>query len=108
MGEERAKTNPDTESALAQVERDRLLEGEDPTSTYLEDASHWIAVYSELLLFKERLVDAAEQSMRNMTEPPARNEAAQVDLPVLLAQRTRLRQRLDFWKERSRELSGSD
>ncbi len=107
MGEGRAKNDPDTQSALAQVQHDRLLDGEDPDSTYIEDASHWIAVYSELLLFKERLVDAAEQSMRNMTEPLARNEAVQVDLPVLLSQRNRLRQRLDFWKDRRRALSGS-
>lgn len=104
---QRADNDPDAQSALAQVQQDRLLDGEDPTSSYLEDASHWIAVYSELLLFKERLVDAAEQGMRNMTEPLARNEAIQVDLPVLLAQRNRLRQRLDFWKERGRELSGN-
>lgn len=106
MGEHRK--NPDAPKALAQVQRDRLLEGEDPSTTYVEDAAHWITVYSELLLFKERLVDAAQQGLMNMTEPLARHEGAEVDLPVLLAERDRLHKRLDFWKERSRELSGGD
>ena len=90
--------------ALAQVKADRLLDGEDPATGYVEDAAHWITVYSELLLFKERLVDAAQAGMLQMTDPLARTEATEVDLPVLLAERERLRRRLDFWKEKQREL----
>lgn len=106
MADERK--NPDVDKAIAQVQRDRLLDGEDPKSTYLDDAAHWITVYSELVLFKERLVDAAQTGMLNMSEALARHEAAEVDLPVLLAERDRLKQRLDFWKERRRELSRQD
>jgi hypothetical protein len=102
------RKNPDVESALAQVQRDRLLTGEDPDSEYLEDAAHWIAVYSELVLFKERLVDAAQVGVKDLTEPDARSEGMHVDLPVLLSERDRLRKRLEFWKERRREIGGSD
>ena len=104
MGE--VRRNPEARKALAQVQRDRLLEGEDPSSKLLDDAAHWIAVYSELVLFKDRLVTSAETGARELTEALARTEAVEVDLPVLLAERDRLRKRLDFWKERRRELSG--
>lgn len=90
--------------ALEQVQKDRLLDGEDPATSYVEDAAHWVTVYSELLLFKERLVDAAQNGLLQMTDPLARTEATDVDLPVMLAERERLRKRLDFWKERQREL----
>lgn len=92
------------QKALEQVQKDRLLDGEDPGTTYVEDAAHWVTVYSELLLFKERLVDAAQNGLLQMTDALARTEATEVDLPVLLAERERLRKRLDFWKERQREL----
>ena len=87
------------------VDPDRLLDGEDPTTRYVEDAAHWITVYSELLLFKERLVDTADEALRNMTELLARDEVSSTDLVVLTAERDRLRRRLDYWKERQRELS---
>jgi len=87
------------------VDPDRLLDGEDPTTRYVEDAAHWIAVYSELLLFKERLVDTASEALRNMTELHARDEVSTTYLVVLTAERDRLRRRLDYWKERQRELS---
>ena len=87
------------------VDPDRLLDGEDPTTRYVEDAAHWITVYSELLLFKERLVDTADEALRNMTELLARDEVSSTDLVVLTAERDRLRRRLDYWKERQRALS---
>ncbi len=93
------------EAGANAVDPDRLLDGEDPKTRYVEDAAHWIAVYAELLLFKERLVDAAGEAMRTMTEAHARDEVGKTDLIVLTSERDRLRRRLDFWKERQRDLS---
>jgi len=95
----------DERAALRSVDPDRLLDGEDPRTRYVEDAAHWITVYSELVLFKERLVDSASEAMRNMTESHARDEVGKTDLMVLTAERDRLKRRLDYWKERQRELS---
>ena len=91
-------------AALRSVDPDRLLDGEDPGTSYVEDAAHWITVYSELVLFKERLVDTASEALRNMTEAHARDEVSKTDLMVLTAERDRLKRRLDYWKERQREL----
>jgi len=101
------KKKEDLEKRAAQksVDPDRLIDGEDPDTRYVEDAAHWITVYSELVLFKERLVDSATDGLRNMTEAQAREEVGTTDLLVLTAERDRLRRRLDYWKERQRELN---
>jgi len=95
----------DKKAASRAVDPDRLLDGEDPHTGYIEDAAHWITVYSELVLFKERLVDSASEALRTMTEAEARDEVGKTDLRVLIAERDRLRRRLDYWKERQRELT---
>ena len=64
-----------------QAPDDRLLPGESSTSTDLEDISHWVAVYSELVEFLQR--------------------------PELLAVaeiRERYERRLAFWSQRREEL----
>jgi hypothetical protein len=91
--------------ALQAVDPDRLLPGENPDTPHLEDAAHWVTVYSELVLFKERLLDTAQLGLTQLTASVARAEAAGTDLVVLSAERDRLRSRLDFWKRRQRELS---
>lgn len=99
------RKNEDVEKAVARVEPGRLLDGEDPDTRYADDAAHWVNVYTELLLFKQRLIGAGEQALREMSEVSARKEAAGIDLDVLRTERDRLQARVDFWKERRRELS---
>ena len=101
----RKKEEPDKKAVRKSVDPDRLIDGEDLDTRYVDDAAHWITVYSELVLFKERLVDSASEGLRNMTETQAREEVGTTDLLVLTAERDRLRRRLDYWKERQRELS---
>ncbi len=100
MGKEAGKSAADKS-----VDPERLLAGEDPKTRYVEDAAHWVTVYSELVLFKERLVDTAQQGLLQATEDAARAEIANIDLIALSAERDRLLRRLDFWKQRQRQLS---
>ena len=37
------------DAALAAVDEDRLLDGEDPDTPHAEDERRWLAVYTELL-----------------------------------------------------------
>ncbi len=99
---------PGKEAADKSVNPDRLLPGEDSTATEVEDTAHWIAVYAELVLFKERLVDQAHQGILQVTDDAARTEIATTDLIVLSAERDRLVRRLDFWKQRQKQLSSRD
>lgn len=88
------------------VDDDRLLEGENPTSPYLDDATHWVTVYSELLSVKRDLVGVSESHLPEMADE-ARRELASTDLVVLDAEMRRFSRRLEFWRARCVELGGS-
>ena len=93
-------------AAEKSVDRDRLLEGEDPNTTYLDDATHWVTVYSELLAVKRDLVGVSEGRLADMPKE-ARHEVATTDLVMLDAEIKRFSERLSFWHTRCVELGGS-
>ena len=86
-------------AATESVSGDRLLLGERPDSRFLEDALHWRSVYSELIAFKDMLIEAMEQRLANMSDQ-ARDEAAGIDLTLTRAQLAHYQKRFDFWNER--------
>ncbi len=94
------------EAAEKSVDGERLLEGEDPSSTYLDDATHWVTVYSELLAVKRDLVGMSESRLPDMPKE-ARHEVATTDLVILDAEMKRFSKRLAFWRERCVELGGA-
>lgn len=77
---------------------------EDPATTDPREASRWIRVYSELIRFKEEVLAAAHRAIARITDAVAREAAIEADLPILEGENQRLRQRLDFWKQRHVEL----
>jgi hypothetical protein len=88
------------------VDEDRLLEGEDPKTPYLDDATHWVTVYTELLGVKRELVGVSEAHLSDMQEE-ARREVASTDLVVLDAEMKRFSRRLEFWRQRCLQLGGT-
>jgi len=88
------------------VDDDRLLEGEDPKTPYLDDATHWVTVYTELLAVKRELVEVSEAHLPDMAEE-ARREVASTDLVVLDAEMKRFSRRLEFWRQRCLDLGGT-
>jgi hypothetical protein len=92
------------EAAKNASDPDRLLPGEDPESTQLDDAEHWIKVYRELLEYKHRLLEVTEEALSELADEPARREVAQTDRAVITAERERLARRLRFWDRRLAEL----
>lgn len=94
-------------AAKAAVDPDRLIEGENPETKHPEDARHWVAIYHELLSFKEGVLARVYQVMATMSEA-ARTEVARTDQPVLETELDRLRRRLEFWRRRHWELGGLD
>jgi tRNA/tmRNA/rRNA uracil-C5-methylase (TrmA/RlmC/RlmD family) len=79
------------------------MRGENPDTTYVEDAEHWSGVYKELLAFKQDLLTFTKERIARM-KPPASNELATTDLVIMEAEHDRLRVRFDFWEARRREL----
>jgi hypothetical protein len=90
-------------AALDAVEPERLLEGEDEDTAYVDDAVHWTKVYTELLDFKRSLLTLAEQRVPSMDDD-AGLEVKETDLKVLKAEASRFERRLEFWQGRIREL----
>jgi len=103
---EEAPGAPEPEVVAAQKAGDenRLMRGENPETTYLEDAEHWAGVYRELLAFKEDLLGFTKDRIERM-KPPASNELATTDLVIMEAEYDRLKSRFDFWESRCRELA---
>jgi hypothetical protein len=87
------------DAALDAVEPDRLLEGEDERTEYVDDAVHWTDVYAELLDFKQSLLDLAERQVAALDDA-AESEVRDTDLKVLAAEAARFRRRLAFWQRR--------
>lgn len=88
------------------VDEDRLLEGENSNTPYLDDATHWVTVYTELLGVKRELVGVTEAHLPDM-QVEARREVASTDLVVLDEEMKRFSRRLEFWRNRCVELGGT-
>ena len=85
------------------VDRERLLEGEDPNTTNRAEAVHWLWVYAELLGFKRDVTNEAQT--KGSVLPPAALNEVDTDLTLLDAERRRLEGRYRFWSSRVEELS---
>ncbi|MFN2582982.1 MAG: hypothetical protein ABR498_09615 [Candidatus Dormibacteria bacterium] len=103
IGEERGPGSVEERAARA-VKQDTLLEGEDPQSPYIDDAEHWIAVYRELIQFKESVLSSTASELAELEHREARIEAKHVDVAILAAELERFRRRLAFWQERYADL----
>ena len=91
-------------AALDAVEPERLLDGEDEDTSYVDDAVHWTKVYAELLDFKRSLLTLAEKRVPAMDDD-AGSEVKDTDLKVLKAEAARFERRFAFWQARVSELS---
>jgi DNA-binding response OmpR family regulator len=87
------------------VQSDRLLEGENPTTMFKQDARHWIAVYRQMISFKDGLLGRIQAHV-NMLPPAGRRDVLENDVGVLVLQLSRYQRRLEFWYSRQWELEG--
>jgi hypothetical protein len=90
-------------AALESVSTTLLMPGEDPSSPYLEDAEHWMAVYGELHKFVVEIVGQFDAAMRDLREP-AREYLRSHDMLVHEKQIQRFAERLAFWRQRTADL----
>ncbi len=86
---------------------DFQMEGEDPRTTHVEDARHWVSIYTQMLEFKERMLSRIKEEAVDLPQP-AENAVRRDDLPMLQAERDRVERKLDFWRRRHWELARID
>jgi hypothetical protein len=84
---------------------DRLLPNENPSTRSLEDVTHWMAVYDELLTFKEALLASADRQLIDRSQQVGNDLSSATDLSALKAQNDRLRRRFEFWSELHNKLA---
>lgn len=87
-------------------ELDRALPHEDLNSPYIEDAVHWLAVYEEMITFKDEMLRLLRVKGRYVDAAFA-NELRTVDIPFLEGERVRLERRRAAWKERHAQLTAA-
>ncbi|MDQ6885415.1 MAG: hypothetical protein M3077_14455 [Candidatus Dormibacteraeota bacterium] len=96
-----ASSQSEERAAEAEVDPNRLLEGEDPDSADVDDARHWATVYQELRHFKRRMIETAESAIADGIQKPASREIVSTDLVALRAELRRFEHRLAFWTRRT-------
>jgi DNA-binding CsgD family transcriptional regulator len=87
------------------AQRDRLLEGEDPATIYKQDARHWIAVYRQMISFKDDLLKRM-RAQADTLPAAGRQDVMENDVAVIETQLTRYQRRIEFWFDRQWELEG--
>jgi hypothetical protein len=72
----------------------------------LEHAVYWRQIYVEILDMEEKVLARIRQLMTTQSDE-GRREVELTNVPVVVAQAERFRQRLGYWDERVQELGGS-
>lgn len=95
-----------TDAAQAAIDPHHLIDGEDPHTTHAEDARRWLVIYSELLAYKDMVLDRTRRAMATM-HPETMSEIERTDVQIVHRERDRVHARLEFWRGRLRELGGA-
>jgi hypothetical protein len=82
----------------------KRMDGEGlPGDSNLEQAVYWSQVYSEILAMEEKVLARIRELMLTQSAT-ARREVELTNVPVVVAQAERFRQRLGYWDSRVEDL----
>lgn len=88
------------------IDEEPALPGENRRSFFVDDAEHWISVYSEFVRFKADLLSTVETERAQL--PAEVSDALSFTVVSHLTdQYSSLRRRLAFWQGRLAQLKGS-
>ena len=80
------------------------MEGEGvPGDSNLKQALYWSEVYTEILAMEEKVLARIRELMLTQSDT-ARREVELTNVPVVVAQAERFRQRLGYWESRVADL----
>jgi hypothetical protein len=95
------------EAALKAVDVERLLPGENPSSSFVEDCRHWLRVYNELLQLKHSIIQSTRE-INAEADPAVRIESEETDLVIMRAEADRFERRVAFWEKRLAQLERAE
>jgi hypothetical protein len=98
------RARPDLDAAERGGDWSKRMNGEGlPADANLEQAVYWRQVYTEILAMEEKVLARIRQLMETQSET-ARREVELTNVPVVVAQAERFRQRLGYWETRISDL----
>jgi len=97
---------PDIDAAMRGGDWSQAMDGEGLLAdATLEHALYWRQIYTEILSMEEKVLARIRQLMNTQSEE-ARREVELTNVPVVVAQAERFRQRLSYWEARVAQLNG--
>ena len=102
------RPRPDIDAAERGGDWTKRMDGEGiPGDSSMEQAVYWQKVYTEILAMEEKVLARIRQLMVTQSDT-ARREVELTNVPVVVAQAERFRQRLGYWETRVRDLEAKD
>jgi hypothetical protein len=99
------RPRPDVDAAERGGDWSQRMDGEGvPGDATMAQAVYWKQVYTEILAMEEQVVARVNQLMETQSAA-ARHEVELTNVPVVVAQAERFRQRLGYWDARVQELT---
>lgn len=77
-----------------------------PARATMAQATYWKQVYTEILEMEEQVLDRVHKLMATQSSE-VQQEVALTNVPVIVAQVERFRQRLSYWHDRLQDLNGA-
>ena len=103
----RISLRPDIAAAIRGGDTEQGMETEaDPLTGSLEQAIYWQKIYGEIVMMQEGVLARIYELMADQ-QPEARREVELSDVPVVVAQLARFKQRRGYWDKRIQELQQS-
>jgi hypothetical protein len=101
------RLRPDVEAAERGGDWSKRMDGEGvPGDASMEQAVYWRQVYAEILAMEEKVLDRIRQLMVTQSDT-ARREVELTNVPVVVAQAERFRQRHGYWDARVHDLKAN-
>ncbi|HEV2029963.1 MAG TPA: hypothetical protein VGS16_15755 [Candidatus Dormibacteraeota bacterium] len=99
------RSRPDIDAAVRGGDWTQAMDGEGvPSQATMEQALYWRQTYTEILGMEEKVLKRIRQLMATQSGA-ARREVELTNVPVVVAQAERFRQRLGYWEARVHELN---
>jgi hypothetical protein len=97
---------PDIDAATRGGDWTQPMDGEGlPGDATIKQALYWRQIYTEILAMEEKVLDRIRHLMAKESAV-SRREVELTNVPVVVAQAERFRQRLGYWEARIAQLDG--
>jgi hypothetical protein len=97
---------PDVDAAVRGGDWSQPMDGEiAPQQATIKQALYWRRIYTDILAMEEKVLVRIRQLMVTQSDE-GRREVELTNVPVVVAQAERFRQRLGYWDARVVELGG--